>query len=421
MSFNTLSDTQTISYQQTLADYQKTDTNSCFQDLSDSNLVSCFENLVRSERKITAQVLECIGEIDKRKLFLEKGYTSLFDYLVKDFGYSPGAAMRRIDGARLLNELPEISEKFESGILTLSQATQVQRASRELKKTKNKTINSAQKRELLSQIENLNQKETEQTLADLLNLPVMPVQKEVVHKNHSVTLTITFSAEQIQILEQAQNMISHSVPHKSWADTLTYLAQKEISRRTSIRLEKTITAATAVEKQSNKKKIAEKTFQANHATQTNHANPTNHAIQDKYDIQTNHTNLNNHAIQYNYAIQTNHANRTNFTTRANYAIQNNYATQTDQSTHSPNQRNTFKRRAIATRVRKKLIHPLAVCEHKDSKGRRCLNTRFLQIDHIQSLSRGGTNHLDNLQVLCGVHNRLKYQRESREALLREEA
>ena len=53
--------------------------------LSNESLVSCFENFVSSERKITGQVLECIGEIDRRKLYLNKGRTSLFDYLVKDF------------------------------------------------------------------------------------------------------------------------------------------------------------------------------------------------------------------------------------------------------------------------------------------------------------------------------------------------
>ena len=72
--------------------------------LSNTQLFASFENLVRSERKVTAQVLECIAEIDRRKIYLEKNFTSLFDYLVKDLGYSPGAAMRRIDAARLLEK-----------------------------------------------------------------------------------------------------------------------------------------------------------------------------------------------------------------------------------------------------------------------------------------------------------------------------
>ncbi|MBY0384796.1 HNH endonuclease, partial [bacterium] len=48
---------------------------------------------------------------------------------------------------------------------------------------------------------------------------------------------------------------------------------------------------------------------------------------------------------------------------------------------------------------------------KDQNGHRCTSQKFLQIDHIHNWSQGGTHDLENLQVLCGVHNRLKYERE----------
>lgn len=35
---------------------------------------------------------------------------------------------------------------------------------------------------------------------------------------------------------------------------------------------------------------------------------------------------------------------------------------------------------------------------------RCGSTENLQIDHVYPVSRGGTNELDNLQVLCGTCN-----------------
>lgn len=221
---------------------------------SNTNLSTYFENLVRTERKITGQVLQCIAEIDRRKLYMKNNHTSLFDYLTKDFGYSPGAAMRRIDGARLLRELPEVAEKFENGALTLSQATQVQRAARDLKKTKNEFISSEQKRDLILQIENSSQKETEQTISAALDLPVIPVQKETTHRDQSVTLTITFTPEQMQMIEQVQNMISHSVPNNSWADVFTYLAHKEVARRTNLpstnrRSKKSPTAVAAAKSQ----------------------------------------------------------------------------------------------------------------------------------------------------------------------------
>ena len=62
--------------------------------LSNFDLMERFNKLVRTERKITHLVLECIAEIDSRKLYLQKAYSSLFNYLVEDFGYSPSAAIR---------------------------------------------------------------------------------------------------------------------------------------------------------------------------------------------------------------------------------------------------------------------------------------------------------------------------------------
>jgi hypothetical protein len=38
-------------------------------------------------------------------------------------------------------------------------------------------------------------------------------------------------------------------------------------------------------------------------------------------------------------------------------------------------------------------------------GRRCSRRAGLQIDHIQPVSRGGSNHPDNLRLLCAIHNR----------------
>jgi 5-methylcytosine-specific restriction endonuclease McrA len=37
----------------------------------------------------------------------------------------------------------------------------------------------------------------------------------------------------------------------------------------------------------------------------------------------------------------------------------------------------------------------------------CPNTRYLEIDHDWELSRGGPTQLDNLQLLCTHHHRLK--------------
>ena len=39
--------------------------------------------------------------------------------------------------------------------------------------------------------------------------------------------------------------------------------------------------------------------------------------------------------------------------------------------------------------------------------KKCSSRHFLQIDHIIPVSRGGTNNLNNLQLMCSAHNQLK--------------
>ena len=125
--------------------------------LSNAELVNSFGKIVQTERKITHLVLECISEIDIRKIYLERAYPSLFEFLTKVFGYSPSAAVRRIESARLLREVPEIAVKIEEGSLNLSQLSQVQQAIRITQKQESRKIPTDEKRQLLKKIENTTQ------------------------------------------------------------------------------------------------------------------------------------------------------------------------------------------------------------------------------------------------------------------------
>ena len=44
------------------------------------------------------------------------------------------------------------------------------------------------------------------------------------------------------------------------------------------------------------------------------------------------------------------------------------------------------------------------CSHIDELGQRCQQRRHLHIHHIQPLSQGGTNHINNLTILCSGHH-----------------
>src|SRR6185312_13987659 len=97
-----------------------------FKNLTDSELTEKIKSLAREERELTKNIIEHIAEIDRRKTFLAMAYSSLYEYLTKEIGYSAGAAQRRIDAARLLERVPEVAAKIESGAINLSQISKLQ-------------------------------------------------------------------------------------------------------------------------------------------------------------------------------------------------------------------------------------------------------------------------------------------------------
>src|SRR5471032_2901649 len=83
--------------------------------LKDHELLISTKALVQKERAVTTEVLRHLAEIERRKLYCDLKYGSLFDYAVKELRYSEAAAGRRIQAMRLVREIPEVESKITSG------------------------------------------------------------------------------------------------------------------------------------------------------------------------------------------------------------------------------------------------------------------------------------------------------------------
>ncbi len=94
--------------------------------LSDRALLRQTSTLVRHERHLQGAVIDHLAEIDARRLFLQRGCSSLFDYTVRELGYSDAAAGRRIGAVRLCADQPDARERLRDGSLTLSAAAELQ-------------------------------------------------------------------------------------------------------------------------------------------------------------------------------------------------------------------------------------------------------------------------------------------------------
>ena len=82
--------------------------------------------LARHEQALQILVLDHMREIASRRLYLGRGFSSLFHYAVRELGYSDGAAWRRIKAMRLCSDTLIARERLEDGSLSLSAAAQLQ-------------------------------------------------------------------------------------------------------------------------------------------------------------------------------------------------------------------------------------------------------------------------------------------------------
>ena len=178
--------------------------------------------LVGQERKLLHLILLHVKEIEVRKIYLEKGRSSLYEYLVKDLGYASFCAQRRIEGAKLLTDVPALAEKIEIGKINLSQICEVARAVKQkefetskLAKGTNEIapkISTEEKFTLFNAIENKSIAESQAILSQTLDLELKEREVKRFQGNGSVRLEVTLSRQQYEkkFLE-CRDRASHSL------------------------------------------------------------------------------------------------------------------------------------------------------------------------------------------------------------------
>ncbi len=197
--------------------------------ISNQELLNRMDKLVQSERKLTHVILCHINEVESRRLYAELGFDSMFGYLTRHCGYGEDSAYRRLQAARLLKKNPTIATKLEQGVLNLTQLTRVQKC---IKQESNAgvAIGTEKTLQILEQIENKSSFETKQVLAVEFNQPIQTHEVLKPQSDDTVRLELTFTAEQMKMLEQVKSLLSHSLPNNSWADVITHLAERHIQK-----------------------------------------------------------------------------------------------------------------------------------------------------------------------------------------------
>ncbi|HUS67851.1 MAG TPA: hypothetical protein VMZ28_25120, partial [Kofleriaceae bacterium] len=88
--------------------------------VSDGDLVAGLKALVVQERGLSAAILEHLGEVDARQLYLPAACPSMHRYCVVVLGMAEEVAFKRIRAARAARRFPVVFEAVARGRLNVS-------------------------------------------------------------------------------------------------------------------------------------------------------------------------------------------------------------------------------------------------------------------------------------------------------------
>ena len=89
-------------------------------NLSDTDLLTRMPALVLAERAAAADVLEHLVEIDVRRLYLDQACGSLNAYCIERLGYSEDAAFKRVRVVRTAHSVPRMLDELRRGAIHLT-------------------------------------------------------------------------------------------------------------------------------------------------------------------------------------------------------------------------------------------------------------------------------------------------------------
>jgi len=328
--------------------------------ISNDDLHFKTKTLAERERLTTLEVLWHLRENDRRMLYAQMGYRDLREYCVKELKLSEGSAWRRISAMKLLVEVPEIENKIEAGVLNLSQLALARTHFREVKAT------PTEKRDLLSCLENQNARSTERILAERKPEDFVPkaVESEKPVRGNKVELTLILDEELQAQLEEIQILLGR---RHSKLELFKLLAQEKLEKLKSPKYLKRTQQLKASDQSSMAKRKAQSTRNESPQAQT----------QAQTQIQTQTQ------IQAQTQAQTQgHSKEGRAMALSRYIPKN-----------------------VLVEVKKR---DQQRCQYVDPVSkRRCGQQMRLQIEHRVPFAKGGTCHLENLELLCPNHNRLR--------------
>ena len=93
--------------------------------LNDAEFHLEFESAARTHQSSAINILHFINDCERRKSYLDRGCSSIFNYLVRRLKYSSSTAGRLIQAARCIHANPEVLQMLEAREVSVTSISQV--------------------------------------------------------------------------------------------------------------------------------------------------------------------------------------------------------------------------------------------------------------------------------------------------------
>ena len=189
-------------------------------NLTDSKLLLTTKKIVKEELQLTARIIDHLAEIERRKLYSDLKFRSLFDYCVRELGYSEDQAARRINALKLSRKVPMAKEKIDSGELSLTNANLISSFFNEVASSK------LEQEKVLELTSKKSKRECQNILHELKREKgIAAGPKRTVIKNESsdtVRLNISISKKTMEKIEKIRGIHGHkNLPLEKIIDLMT--------------------------------------------------------------------------------------------------------------------------------------------------------------------------------------------------------
>ncbi|MFW5920547.1 MAG: HNH endonuclease [Polyangiales bacterium] len=321
---------------------------SSLRDIDSNVLLDRFGELVQRDHRETAEMLCYIAEIDERQLWAEQGYPSMFQFLVGRFHMSEPMVAKRIQAARTMQRFALVGEMVARGEIHLTGVSQLA-----------KHLTEDNHREVLARARHRSTRDIEKLVAEIRPQPDAPSQVRKAPQRKSKTAPPEETPKQTERHPSGSLFDNGPSPRPEPLSPQRYKIQMTVGE------------------------------------------PTHDKLEEAQALLSHRVSSGDVAIIFDQALDA-----------LLEKLRKERAAATSRPSSSPHRKPGARNRHVPAHVRQAVWErDGARCAYVSPDGRRCTETRWLELHHREPYARGGGHTAENIELRCRPHNQYEANRD----------